>query len=145
MRVDSILPVVAMRLATVGRETPLTEVGAVLGRPGQDMVVVCDGAGFALGVITRTDAVRHFVSEANQHLPADAMIAGPMIACSVEDDLMTVLRNMQTRRLHNLPVVNGRGLPVGILAAADALAALLTVERDQETSLVDYITGIGYR
>lgn len=45
----------------------------------------------------------------------------------------------------HLPVVDGAGGPLGVLAARDVLVALLADREHEETLLMDYVTGIGYR
>jgi CBS domain-containing protein len=145
MRVDAMLPVLEERLAVTRRDAPLPEVAALLAKTGHDLLVVCDGGGFALGVITRSDIVRHLGAAGSLSALAETMMVTSIVACSVTDDLMNTWQTMHRRGLNNVPVLNGRNLPVGILSERDALTALLALEQDQEATLIDYIAGFGYR
>lgn len=52
---------------------------------------------------------------------------------------------MVHRRLQNLPLLGTDRRPVGTLDIRDALQAMIEIEQDQETQLVNYISGVGYR
>lgn len=145
MRVDAMLPVLQARLAVTRRDASLAEVANMLAKSGHDLLVVCDGVGFALGVITRSDIVRHLSVAGNTSALAEALMTPSIVACSVADDLMSTWQDMHRRGLNNIPVLNSRRLPVGILGERDALTALLSAEQEQETTLIDYIAGFGYR
>lgn len=145
MRVDAMLPVLQERLAITRRDAPLAEVATMLAKTKHDLLVVCDGVGFALGVITRSDVVRHLSVAGDSLAPAEDLMSTSVIACSIADDLMSTWQDMHRRGLNNMPVLNGRRIPVGILGERDALAALLSAEQEQETTLIDYIAGFGYR
>ena len=45
----------------------------------------------------------------------------------------------------HLPVMDGTGRPLGVLAARDVLVALLADREHEETLLMEYVTGTGYR
>jgi hypothetical protein len=52
---------------------------------------------------------------------------------------------MVRRKLQNLPLLAPNRRPVGTLDIRDALQAMVEFEQEQETQLINYIAGVGYR
>lgn len=146
MRIDNILPVIATRLATISRDAQFVDAARLFGAGAYRMLVVCGPGGEAIGIVTRTDALRHV----GQHPdPLTATVAELMIrtftSARPSDDLLTTWRVMAAGGLNHVPVLSESGMPVGTLTSDDALRALLDAEDYEEQLLRDYIAGIGYR
>jgi hypothetical protein len=52
---------------------------------------------------------------------------------------------MKQRELKNIPIIDAESRPLGLLNARDVLQALLKNVEYEESLLIDYVAGIGYR
>ena len=146
VRIDNILPVIAARLATISHDAQFMDAARLFGAGAYRMLVVCGPGGEAVGIVTRTDAMRHI----GQHPdPLSATVAELMIPSFTRarpsDDLLTTWRVMAAGRLNHVPVISESDKPLGTLTADDALKALLDAEDYEEQLMRDYIAGLGYR
>jgi len=146
VRIDALLPVVSRRLATIPHDAPFLDAARLFGAGAFRMLVVCDTDGRAVGIVTRTDAMRHVGRHAE---PLGATIAEVMIAtfswARPEDDLLETWHLMAARRFNHLPVLGEGRKPLGTLTVDDALKALLEAEEYEENLLRNYVAGIGYQ
>ena len=146
MNINSILAVTQSRLSTIPETGTFLEAARLLGGGQFRMLVVCRETGEAVGVVTRTDAVRH-VGDASTDLTAPiAHLMNPLIvAVASYDDLFATWQMMVARGLNHVPVLDTERRPIGILTNDDALQALLGSEKYEEQILSDYVAGLGYR
>ncbi|HTJ56134.1 MAG TPA: CBS domain-containing protein [Devosiaceae bacterium] len=146
MRVDGISPALRRRLAVVDLDQPVIEAARCLAKNGVDIVIACDSGGVLQGLLSRGDLIRHIASsDQSQDRPIEALMTRNAVCCRPADDLSLTWQLMNRRALRNLPVLDLAGRPVGVLNLDDALQALLRFETGQETMLLDYIAGVGYR
>ena len=146
MFVESLLPAARERLVTIADDAPLIEVATLL-HTGTDLVVVCNASGVLVGVITKTDIVRH-VSQcqgAGCVIAASLAMTCDIASCRPGDPLQDVWARMKERDLKNLPVVGPDLRPLGTLNARDVLQVLLKDSKYEEAMLRDYVMGLGYR
>lgn len=145
--VSGIDAVVRSRLLKVNADALLVEVASLLSSAQISVVVVCDSAGAAMGVITETVLVRRLgLGQADffSTRAADVMIA-EFTVCSPDDLLNDVLAMMHSRGLIHVLVVDAGNMPCGVLNARDGLRALLAAGTYEETLLRSYVLGIGYQ
>jgi predicted transcriptional regulator len=109
------------------------------------LIVICDGSGKAVGVVSKSDLVRHLARAGHVDVPIPEVMTRTLISASPGDDLRRTWKFMVSRRLQNLPLLGAHGKPVGTLDIRDALQAIIRLEEDQEDELVNYIAGVGYR
>jgi CBS domain-containing protein len=146
MLIEAILPIIQARLSVISRDALFLAAARIFGTGKTRMLVVCDGGRGAIGVVTRTDAMRHVGENANPLVARIAeLMTSNVVAARPFDDLLATWQMMTRCRLNHLPVLDHRDRPVGVLTADDALAALLEIERYEEHLLADYVAGIGYR
>jgi CBS domain-containing protein len=145
--VSSIEAVTRSRLVTVGLDTRLVEVAALLSARQISLVVVCDAAGASVGVITETILVRQLgVGHAGVFTTrAGEVMAHDFTVCQATDSLSEILTMMHQRGLIHVPVVDEDKHPIGVLNARDGLRALLAQDNYEETLLRNYVMGIGYQ
>ena len=145
--VSSIEAVFRARLVTVGVDALLAQVAALLSSSQISLVVVCDAAGVAVGVVTETILVRQlgfgkadvFSTRAGEVMAVDFTVCHPV------DSLEELLASMHQRGLVHVPVVDDQGRPVGVVNARDGLRALLALGHYEESLLRNYVMGIGYQ
>lgn len=147
MLVEKVLPKARNRLAVIGDEAPVIKAAVLLGNPHTNLLVVCDSAGVMVGVMSKTDIVKH-IGHCEGHACAVAVsdvMARNVVSCHAREWLHEVWSVMRERALQCVPVVDTASKPLGILYARDALQALLAEVDDEEALLRDYVMSVGYR
>ncbi len=135
------------RLLTVTPDTLLAEVAALLSSAQISVVVVCDVAGAAVGVITETILVRCLgLGQADFFTTrAGDVMTREFTACAQEDLLSDVLAMMHSRGLIHVLLLGSEKQPLGVLNARDGLRVLLAAGNHEEELLRNYVMGIGYQ
>ncbi|MEP7239481.1 MAG: CBS domain-containing protein [Devosia sp.] len=146
MNIQSILSTTTSRLTVVSSDRPFLEAAKHLSGGTIRMVVVCDENSRAIGVVTRTDAMRHLLvsTEPLGAVMSDVM-SHPILAIAASDDLFATWQMMLERGRNHVPVLEPDGSPIGVLNSDDALRVLLQSEQYEERLLSDYVAGIGYQ
>ena len=145
--VSSLETMAGSRLFTVPTAALLVEVAARLSGAQISLVVVCDAAGAAVGIITETILVRRlglgqadfFTTHAGDVMTKD------FTTCAPHELLSDVLATMHTRGLIHVVLMGADNKPTGVLNARDGLRALLAAGPYEETLLRNYVMGIGYQ
>ena len=135
------------RLLTVAADALLVEVAALLSGAQISVVVVCDAAGAAVGIITETILVRRLgLGQADFFTTrAGDVMTAEFTACSAQDVLSDVLAMMHSRGLIHVLLLGADKQPLGVLNARDGLRALLAAGNHEEALLRNYVMGIGYQ
>ena len=145
--VSGVEQVARSRLRTVTPEASLADVAALLSRVQIGVVIVCDAAGAAVGVITETILVRHLgLGRADVHTTRAGDVMSPeFTTCAPTDLLSDVLAMMHTRGLIHVVLLGADQRPLGVLNARDGLRVLLAAGNHEEALLRNYVMGIGYQ
>jgi CBS domain-containing protein len=146
VRVENILPVARKRLITVGDDAPLLRTATLLGAPHVSLVVVCDTAGVAVGVLSKADIVRQ-ISHCDGHActtAAASVMTRNIISCNRRDWLDDVWSTMKNTGVRQIPILDENSKPLGIVYAIDAIHALLGEAQNREQMLHDYVMSAGY-
>ena len=145
--VSSVEGVARSRLLRVAVDTLLVEVASLLSGAQISVVVVCDAAGAAVGVITETLLVRRLgLGQADFFTTRAGDVMTPeFTACAPEELLSDVLAMMHTRGLIHVLLLGSDKKPLGVLNARDGLRALLAAGNQEEALLRNYVMGIGYQ
>jgi len=114
-------------------------------RPGIGLVVACGNRGKAVGILTKSDLVRHLARAGSPSDPVAPLIGRSIVSCRTDDDIVDVWQIMTARRLQNVPVLDDELRPLGVLDIRDVMQVVIEAEQHQEQALVDYISGVGYR
>ena len=107
-------------------DTPVDEVAETMEMKDISALVVVDGAGDAIGVISRTDLVNaRFVQPYLKHwrgMTAEYLMSQPVISVAPDTDIKVAVEMLREKRIHRLVVVDTVGShrrPVGILSVTD--------------------------
>lgn len=135
------------RLAVLSRESSLCDVARRLTDPETPLVVVCDGEGVAVGVVSSRDIVRAVGRDSGQAISAKAetVMTRPIRSCGVNQTLQSVWTALGAGSLRCIPVLDEAGKPLGVVHARDVARALFDEVANEEMLLRDYVLGIGYR
>lgn len=147
MLVERILPKARERLAAIGADAPVREAADLMAKPHIDLVVVCDGDGKMIGVLTKTDIVGQIrmCSGCNCTTGVDRVMTRDVISCRPNEWLQGIWARMKEKNLQRIPVVDHEGKPLGIIYARDALQDLLNEVENEESLLRDYVMCVGYQ
>jgi CBS domain-containing protein len=145
MFVKDLQQAAAKRLTVVAESTPVRRAARAFSDRQVGLLVVCGGAGGVIGVVSKSDLIRHMAAGGDGDGPVAPIMSTPVLACAPADELYPTWQSMVARGLQNLPVLGGGGRPLGVLDIRDALGALLDAEQYQERLLANYISGVGYR
>jgi CBS domain-containing protein len=107
-------------------ETPVAEVAATMDAKDISALVVVDGGGEALGVISRTDLVNaRFIQPYMKHwrgLNAEHLMTKPVVSVTVDTTINEAVQLLNEKRIHRLVVCeksSSHGRPIGILSVTD--------------------------
>ena len=145
MRIKQLDPVIASGLVMVDAEAPPRAAALLLARPWIGLVMVCRGDGAALGVLSKSDLIRHLADPGRDTRTVSALMTRRFVSCTPEDEVHSTWELMNRQGLQNLPVLDGGSKPVGVLDIRDAVKALYEQEELQEQLLANYIAGVGYQ
>jgi CBS domain-containing protein len=132
------------RLATVAETSSVCDAANVFADGRLGLIIVCDAAGGAVGVVSKSDFVRYLARRGDVEAPVSGIMTASVTTASPADELRSTWELMTRQRLQNLPLLAPDRRPIGTLDIRDALKAILEAEEAQETHLINYIAGYGY-
>jgi len=145
MMLSTLADATRSRFKALGLHHSVQAAAATFADGALGLIVICDAQERAVGVISKSDLVRHLARAGSVHIPVTDVMTTSIISASPGDDLRATWRLMVQRHVQNLPLLDQKRRPVGTLDVRDALQAVLAFEEEQEGQLVNYIAGMGYR
>lgn len=145
MRIETLRPVIATRLAVITTDKPLRSAAAALSNPRIGLLVVCNEDRKTTGVVSKSDIIRHLTRAGLAEAPVASLMSRNVVSCSPDDDLYATWQRMVAQSLQNMPVLGTGSKPLGVLDIRDALEALFEQEEYQERLLINYVAGVGYQ
>ena len=135
------------RLAVLNPGASVADAARALADRNVPLAIVCDGAGLAVGVISKIDVIERVVHAGNGALDtsAEQIMTAAVFTCRENETLQSVWEAMSTRGLRSAPVLDDCLRPLGVLHARDVVRALLEEVNSEEVLLRDYVLGVGYR
>jgi len=94
-----------------------------LARAGASEVIIEDGEGRAIGIVTEQDVSRRIACRDRDADPIETVMSSPVSSISEDDYLYHAIAHMRRLRLRHLPVIDARGKAVGVLHLHQAVAA----------------------
>jgi CBS domain-containing protein len=113
--------------------------------PRTGLLIVCSENGKAVGVLSKSDLIRHLACPDPEAESIAALMSRNIIACTLEDEVYAVWQKMATQRLQSVPILGADLTPFGILDICDATKALIEQEQFQERMIFNYVAGLGYQ
>lgn len=138
------LPTASKRLITLGPKDTIQEAARKLAPPGFDLLVIVDGAGKMIGVVTDSDIVGWVAGHEGQAASAatvSSIMSTKTTNCLPSQSLTDVAEMAQKNGRKHLPIVDEDGVPLGVVYVRDALMALLHDAEINERWLNAYFTG----
>jgi CBS domain-containing protein len=140
MRISDILRTKPRQLVSLPPSASAFEAACLMAAEKVGAVIVCDGLGRPLGVVSERDLPMAIASPAAQPIVSRKLVelmhvGGPVV--SPADPVSSVVRTMTERRTRHVPVVDGEAL-IGVVSIGDLLKARLT-EKTEENSVLQEI------
>jgi CBS domain-containing protein len=133
MTIATILARKGMKLVTIRPEQTLREGLAMLSEHSIGALVVADGQGTLVGILSERDIVREAVrNEQFFDLAVSAIMTRNVISGQPQDDLNAVAMTMTNKRFRHLPILDG-GTLVGVISLGDIVKA----QRDEYLGAID--------
>lgn len=145
MRIEKLSSITSDRLMVIDVGATLQAAALSFSSPGIGLIIVSDRDGKAVGVLSKSDLVRHLTSNDPAEASIVTLMSRSIVSCGPDEEVYAVWEMMMARRLQNLPVLGADGKPVGILDIRDAMKVLIEQEEFKEHMLANYIAGIGYQ
>src|SRR5262245_25521353 len=145
--IKHILESARKRLAVLSRDASLFDAARILENRDTPLIVVCDGDGVAVGVISTSHIVTVLATAGVDALGfnAGAIMTQPLLSCHVDETLQQVWTVMSSRTLPCAPILDDDGRAQGVVHARDIAIALLDEVNYEELLLRNYVMGIGYQ
>jgi CBS domain-containing protein len=133
MTIATILARKGVKLVTIRPEQTLREALAMLAEHSIGALVVVDGRGTLVGILSERDIVREAVrNERFFTQPVSAIMTREVITGQPHDDLNAVATTMTNKRFRHLPVLDG-GKVIGVISLGDIVKA----QRDEYLGAID--------
>jgi len=145
--VKHVLEAAQKRLAVLSLEASIFDAARILTNRETPLIVVCDSAGVAVGVIASSNVLNVLATaEADAaRFNAGMIMTKPLLSCHGDEYLQQVWAQMTSLTLPCAPILDGDGRAQGILHARDVAIALIDEVNSEETLLRDYVMGVGYQ
>ncbi len=125
MQISTILAKKGSTVFTVKPDQTVREAVALLVDKRIGAVVVVDGAGHPVGIVSERDIVRELAQNENvMSEPVSSVMTSDVIIARPGDDTRAVSKTMTVRRFRHLPVMDHHEL-VGIVSIGDVVKAQL--------------------
>ncbi len=133
MNISSLLATKSKHVVTIGRRDSIADAVALLSKHNIGVLVVTEGVGKVVGIISERDIIRLAASEEQfqTSLVADVMTRNVIVGVP-EDDVMSVAHTMTEKRFRHIPILDDDRL-IGIISVGDILKA----QRDQYQGQID--------
>ena len=132
-------------VATTGPDTTLAEVATVLDERRIGAVVVVEGDGRVVGIVSERDIVRRLAQQGASCLDVTVgeAMTDTVSTCSTTTTSDELMQTMTEQRFRHVPVVDGDGRLIGIVSIGDVVKSTIERLQTEKASLTDYVTG-GY-
>jgi CBS domain-containing protein len=145
MNLAAILAKKGGQVFTVRPDQTIRQALGVLAERNIGALVVVDGAGSPIGILSERDIVRRLArDEKALALPVEQLMTKPVITGVPHDDLESAGTTMTQKRFRHLPVLDG-GRLVGVISIGDIVKAQRDLYQGEvetlETQLIDEAQG----
>ncbi|MGC8584053.1 MAG: CBS domain-containing protein [Thermoproteus sp.] len=117
-----VIDLVKRRPVTARPEDSVGDVVRLMAENNIGSVVLVDGAGRPVGIVTERDVVRGLARGAGlQDAVRSIATMGDLVSARADEDIYAALRKMRGRGIRHLVVVDDSGVLVGVISMRDLL------------------------
>ena len=141
MFVSNILDDKGRRIVSAGPEASIEEISKSLTRERIGAVLVRDGTGTLVGVLSERDIVTGIAERSGDCLDLQArdLMTQDVITCKLFDSVPQVMAMMTELRIRHLPVVEDNHL-IGLISIGDVVKHRLAEVESEAQHMREYIT-----
>lgn len=141
MKVRDILQIKGSQVHSIGPDQSVLDAVTVLMEHRIGALLVRDGAGAVVGVISERDVLRECLhrSTALGDVPVREAMTRDLIVCVLDDDIGYAMSVVTKNRVRHLPVMDGDRV-AGMISIGDLVKASLDEVQYENRYLRDYIT-----
>jgi len=140
MTVACILAQKGRAVTTIKPHSTVRDAVDVLAAEHIGSLVVCDGEGRMLGILSERDVVRAIARHGCDALedPVTAIMTRDVVTASEEETVIGVVQKMSRGRFRHMPVIED-GRLVGMVSTGDAVKYRLEQMEQEQSALREYI------
>lgn len=141
MNVAEILAYKGSDVATIGPDQTIRDALGILDERSIGAVVVTDGTGTFIGMLSERDVVRHAARDDGLDLdgPVHSMMSTTLSTCRLSDRSESLMKMMTERRIRHLPVLDDSDELCGIISIGDVVKERVNELETAHEQLVDYV------
>ena len=140
MHVAALLKRKGGQVIAASPDAPVTEVARILAQNRIGAVLVMDGDGRPVGILSERDIVRSIAAEGQAALArrASELMTRDVVTCSPSDTVSQMMALMTQRRIRHVPVMED-GRVVGLVSIGDVVKARIDDAELEVESLRGYV------
>ena len=140
MSVEHILAVKGRKVVTIAPDRTLADAATCLSERRIGAVVVVDGSGTVLGIISERDVVRAVAEAGGEALkaPVSSRMTAKVVTCVPTTSLNEIMGLMTEGKFRHVPVIEG-GRLAGIISIGDVVKQRLGDIESEHRAMRDYI------
>ena len=135
--------VMTRRVVAARADTELAHLARVMWDNDCGAVTVVDAEEKVVGIVTDRDLCMgaHFSGKSLRELRASACMGSEVLTCRPGDDVLAVVAAMGRRQVRRIPVTDGAGRLVGLVAVGDLCAAHKKAKAKEQKALGTALLG----
>jgi CBS domain-containing protein len=140
MSVEHILSAKGREVVTIGPDVTIADAAECLSNRRIGAVVVVDGGGAVLGIISERDVVRAVADSGAEALaaPVSSRMTAKVVTCGPTSSIDEIMGLMTDGKFRHVPVIEG-GRLAGIISIGDVVKQRLSDVESEHRALRDYI------
>jgi CBS domain-containing protein len=129
-------------VATIAPGARVAEAARILGERRYGALVVAEGEGGILGILSERDIVRGLGAEGARVLErtVSEIMTADVMTCTPNETVGSVMSRMTEGRFRHMPVVEG-GRMTGLLSIGDVVKARIRQMEDENAAMQDLLSG----
>ena len=145
MQVSHLLREKGRDIVSIASEATLSEAARLLARRRIGALLVRDGTGELLGILSERDVVRAVAEESVSALarPVSAYMTRDVATCAPHDTVDALMEMMTQGRFRHVPVMDEHERLVGIVSIGDVVKSRIEETVREAATLREYISAAG--
>ena len=145
MTVASILKSKGSDIISISPDMTIAEAVELLGSKGIGAVVVCDGGGALIGILSERDIVRGLGEHGTAVMEhrVDSLMTAKVQTCSAGDTAEMLMKRMTDGRFRHMPATDDGGTLIGVISIGDVVKSRISELEHETEAMRGYIAGHG--
>lgn len=143
MTVAAMLKFKGPDIISVSPSDTIASAVALLAKMKIGAVVVCDGNGDLVGILSERDIVRGLGEHGTDVMghTVDSLMTANVKTCTVNDTADGLMQRMTEGRFRHIPVLDDGGKLIGVISIGDVVKRRISQLEHETEAMRDYISG----